>query len=79
MQHYETATVCRGIYRAGSDSLHMIAGQVQFKLQCKNHGHPSRKLHQREAASCNKISVVRSETKGGSQKNDSAVWWKLYE
>jgi hypothetical protein len=40
---------------------------------------PPRKLLQKGAAFCNTISVVRSETEGNSQKNDSAVWWKLYE
>jgi hypothetical protein len=57
-----------------------MAGQAQFERQCENHGCPTRKLHQRGAAFCNKIFVVRrSETEGDSQKNDSAIWWKLYE
>jgi hypothetical protein len=41
---------------------------------------PPENLHHRGAVFCNKIFVViRSETEGDSQKNDSAVWWKLYE
>jgi hypothetical protein len=57
-----------------------MTGQARFEPQWENHGNPARKLHQRGAAFCNKIFVVRrSETEGGSQKNDSAVWWKLFE
>jgi alpha-ketoglutarate-dependent taurine dioxygenase len=75
LQHVETS-----IYRAGSDSVQPMAGQERFERQCENHGHPTIKLHPRGAAFCNKIFVVRkSKTKEDIQKNESAVWWKLYE
>jgi hypothetical protein len=46
-----------------------MAKQARLEPQCENHGRPARKLHHREAAFCNKISVVRrSETEGESQQ-----------
>jgi hypothetical protein len=36
-----------------------MAGQARFEQQCDKHDHPARKVHQRGAAFCNNIFVVR--------------------